>query len=95
MAETIGVYFDTQNIGPLLDCEPLAEKVRSKWGKICPVVKVEANLSTEAGKKVIQTDLDSGEIEAVCICGSSPRVDWDLFDFGSHVLVDKVNLREQ
>lgn len=95
MAEKIGVYFDTQNIGPLLDCEPLAEKVQNKWGKTCPVVKVESALSSEAGKKRIQADLDAGEIDAVCICGSSPRVDWDLFDFGPHVLIDRVNLREQ
>ena len=95
MAEKIGVYFDTQNIGPLLDCEALAEKVRNKWNKACPVVKQDDHLATEAGKQLIQADIDSGEIDSVCICGSSPRVDWDIFDFGSHVLVERVNLREQ
>jgi len=95
MPEKIGVYFDKASIGPLLDLEALTEKVQNKWSSVCPVVKTENILASDKGKKAIQSDLDSGEIEAVCICGSSPRVDWEVFDFGSKVLVDRVNLREQ
>ncbi|MFW6055646.1 MAG: hydrogenase iron-sulfur subunit, partial [Thermodesulfobacteriota bacterium] len=95
MAEKIGVYFDKSNIGPLLDCEALAEKVKNKWGNAVPVVKVEPFLASDAGHKVIKTDIDAGEIDAVCICGSSPRVDFEFFDFGPSILVDRVNLREQ
>jgi quinone-modifying oxidoreductase subunit QmoB len=42
----------------------------------------------------IKADLEAGAVEAVLICGTSPRVDWDVFDFGDKVLVDRVNLRE-
>ncbi|MFW6106355.1 MAG: FAD-dependent oxidoreductase, partial [Desulfovermiculus sp.] len=95
MAEKIGVYFDKANIGPLLDCEALAEKVKNKWGNAVPVVKVEPILASEAGHKTIKSDIDAGEIDAVCVCGSSPRVDFEFFDFGPSILVDRVNLREQ
>ena len=95
MAEKIGVYFDKANIGPLLDCEALAEKVRNKWSNAVPVVKVEPILASEAGHKTIKSDIDAGEIDAVCVCGSSPRVDFEFFDFGPSIPVDRVNLREQ
>lgn len=95
MAEKIGIYFDKTSIGPLLNLEVLAEKVQNKWGNLCPVVKIEQNLASQDGQQVIQKDIDEGTIDAVCICGSSPRVDWDIFDFGPNILVERANLREQ
>src|SRR6056297_267784 len=95
MAEKIGVYFDQASIGPFLNLEALSEKVQNVWGKACPVVKIEPFLASEEGHKTIQEDIDAGTIDSVCICGSSPRVDWDLFDFGSNILVERANLREQ
>lgn len=95
MAEKIGVYFDKASIGPLLDLDALAERVKNKWDSVCPVIKIEDSLASDKGRKVIEADLKAGTIDAVSICGSSPRYDWDIFDFGPDVLVDRVNLREQ
>lgn len=95
MAEKIGVYFDKANLGQLLDLEALTKKLQGKWSTQCPVIKIEDVLAGDKGRKSIQEDIDSGAIDAVCICGSSPRVDQELFDFGPQVLVDRVNLREQ
>lgn len=95
MAEKIGVYFDKSCIGPILDVEALAEQVRKKWGTLCPVVKVSPMLASEGGKAEIKSDIEQGLIDAVCICGSSPRVDWDIFDFGQGILTERINLREQ
>ncbi len=95
MAEKIGVYFDKANLGQLLDLDILSEKLQNKWGAQCPVVRTEELLASDQGHKAIKSDIDAGEIDAVCICGSSPRVDQDFFDFGPQILVDRVNLREQ
>jgi quinone-modifying oxidoreductase subunit QmoB len=95
MAEKIGVYFDKANIGQYFDLEKLSQKIQNKWGTVCPVVRIEDSLATEEGRQAIQADLDAGEIDAVCVCSTSPRVDWSFFDFGSQVLVERVNLREQ
>ncbi|MFP4213262.1 MAG: hydrogenase iron-sulfur subunit [Desulfohalobiaceae bacterium] len=95
MPEKIGIYFDKVNLGQLLDLEALTEKLQNKWGQQCPVIKTEESLASEQGRKTIQEDIDSGAIDSACICGSSPRVDQELFDFGSKFLVERVNLREQ
>ncbi len=95
MAEKIGVYLDKSILEPYLDLDALVEKIKNKWDNVCPVVKVEPFLASEEGRSAIKADLDAGSIDAVCICGSSPRVDTEYFDFGPNVLVDRVNLREQ
>ncbi|MGM0423685.1 MAG: FAD-dependent oxidoreductase, partial [Thermodesulfobacteriota bacterium] len=95
MPEKIGIYFDKVNLGQLLDLEALTEKLQNKWGQQCPVIKTEEALASEQGRKSIQEDIDSGAIDAVCICGPSPRVDQELYDFGPSILVERVNLREQ
>ncbi len=95
MAEKIGVYFDGASIGQYLDLEALAEGVRTAWGTLCPVVKVVPHLVGNEGKALMQADIDAGTIDAVCACGSSPRVDGDFFNFGPSILVNRVNLREQ
>ncbi len=95
MPEKIGVYIDESSVKPLLNAEELAEFVRSTIGGKCPVVRTHSLLNTQEGHDMIQADLDAGEIDAVCICGTSPRVDWNIFDFGPKVLVERVNLREQ
>jgi len=95
MAEKIGVYFDSASIGQYLDLEALAEGVRTAWANLCPVVKVVPHLVGNEGKALIQADIDEGLIDAVCACGTSPRVDGDFFNFGPSILVHRVNLREQ
>ncbi len=94
MAEKIGVYIDESSVAPLLNAEELAAYVREKCGGACPIVKAHKRLSSPDGVAMIKADVDAGEIDAVLICGTSPRVDWDVFTFGDKVLVDRVNLRE-
>ncbi|EHJ47879.1 methyl-viologen-reducing hydrogenase delta subunit [Solidesulfovibrio carbinoliphilus subsp. oakridgensis] len=94
MAEKIGVYIDESSVAPLLSAEELVAFVKEKCGGACPIVKSHKRLSSEAGVAMIKADVDSGEIDAVLICGTSPRVDWDVFNFGDKVLTDRVNLRE-
>ena len=94
MAEKIGVYIDESSVAPLLNAEELAAYVKEKCGGACPIVKAHKRLSSPDGVAMIKADVDGGEIDAVLICGTSPRVDWDVFTFGDKVLVDRVNLRE-
>lgn len=94
MADKIGVYFDESSLGGLLDIQQLCASVQKKWSDLCPVVKVHPRLASSEGRAMIQSDVDAGIINAVCICGPSPRVDWDFYNFGQDILVDRVNLRE-
>lgn len=93
MAEKIGVYFDEASLGGLLDIQKLCDGISKKWDALCPVVKVHPRLASPEGRVLIQADIDAGIIDAVCVCGSSPRVDWDFYQFAG-VQVDRVNLRE-
>jgi quinone-modifying oxidoreductase subunit QmoB len=95
MADKIGVYFDESSLGGVLDIQKLCEGVQKKWSDLCPVVKTHPRLASDDGRAMIQKDIDAGLIEAVCICGTSPRVEWDFYKFGEGVLVERVNLREQ
>lgn len=94
MADKIGVYFDEASLGGALDLQKLCEDVQKQWRDACPVVKTHPKLTSAEGQAMIQADIDAGTIDAVCVCGSSPRVDWDFYQFGPDILVDRVNLRE-
>lgn len=94
MAEKIGVYFDQSALGGVIDADDLATGVSNKFGGVCPVVKAFPVLAAESARNEIAQDIEENELDGVLLCGSSPRVDWDLFDF-TNVIVDRVNLREQ
>jgi quinone-modifying oxidoreductase subunit QmoB len=94
MAEKIGVYIDESSVAPLLAAEELVSFVKEKCGGACPIVTSHKRLSSPAGLDLIKADVASGAIDAVLICGTSPRMDWDVFQFGDGVLVERVNLRE-
>ncbi|NJB68813.1 quinone-modifying oxidoreductase subunit QmoB [Desulfobaculum xiamenense] len=95
MAEKIGVYFDESSIGQYFDIEALVEFVKTRWATACPVVTSHPVLPGEDGVKMIKADIEAGTIDAVLVCGSSPRIDWEFFDFGKSVPSERVNLREQ
>ncbi|BBD08784.1 hydrogenase iron-sulfur subunit [Desulfovibrio ferrophilus] len=95
MAEKIGIYFDESAVGPYLNVEELVEFAEKRWGTECPVVKSHPVLPGEEGRKMIQEDIAAGTIDGVLVCGSSPRCDWEAYDFGKNILVERVNLREQ
>ncbi len=94
MAEKIGVYIDESSVAPLLSAEELVAFVKAKCAGACPIVKSHKRLSSPDGVAMIKADVESGEIDAVMLAGTSPRVDWEVFDFGDKVIVDRVNLRE-
>jgi quinone-modifying oxidoreductase, subunit QmoB len=96
MAEKIGVYICAGcGIGETLDTEKLVEHVKSTCSDVCTVVKSHPFLCGSEGRSVVAEDLKSGAIEAAVIGGCSPRLNWDIFNFGEKVIVDRVNLREQ
>ncbi|EPR44425.1 methyl-viologen-reducing hydrogenase delta subunit [Desulfovibrio sp. X2] len=94
MPEKIGVYIDESCLGSVLSAEPLVEFVKNRFSKEVSVVRSHPRLSSVDGQKLIQADIDAGDVDAVCICGTSPRYDSDLFSFTGDALVDRVNLRE-
>lgn len=93
MATKIGVYFDQSSIGGGLDLDALAAGVTKKWGSLTPVVKVMPILALEKACDEIRADITEEELDGVLLCGTSPRVDWDLYNFEG-VLVERVALRE-
>ncbi|SIO18487.1 hydrogenase iron-sulfur subunit [Halodesulfovibrio marinisediminis] len=93
MAERIGVYFDQSALG-IIDAEELSTGVSNKFGGTCPVVKVFPVLAVSSAREEIKKDIVEHELDGIVICGSSPRVDWDIYEF-ENVIVERVNLREQ
>jgi quinone-modifying oxidoreductase subunit QmoB len=94
MAEKIGVYIDESSVAPLLSAEELVAYVKQKCAGACPIVKSAKRLSSPEAVAMIKADIASGVLDAVLLAGTSPRVDWEVFDFGDKILVDRVNLRE-
>ena len=93
MATKIGVYFDQSAIGGGLDVEALAEGVENRWSDLAPVVKVFPILAAEAARKEIEADIEENGLDGVALCGTSARVDWDLYRFEG-VQVERISLRE-
>ncbi len=93
MATKIGVYLDQSSIGGGLDLDALAAGVEKKWGSLTPVVKVMPILALEKACDEIRADIAAEELDGVLLCGTSPRYDWDLYNFEG-VLVERVALRE-
>ncbi|MFZ5591510.1 MAG: FAD-dependent oxidoreductase, partial [Bacillota bacterium] len=94
MAKKVGVYICKGcGIGEALDVDALA-KVASKEYK-APVVKTCDVLCAPEGIELIKQDLAGEGVNLVVIAGCSARVNYDHFDFGPEILVERVNLREQ
>lgn len=93
MATKIGVYFDESAIGGGLDVEALAAGVEKRFGDIVLVVKSFPILAANEARKEIAEDIEENELDGVLVCGSSSRVDWDLYQFDG-VQVERVSLRE-
>ncbi|MBQ7617947.1 MAG: heterodisulfide reductase subunit A, partial [Desulfovibrio sp.] len=91
MAEKIGVYFDRANIGGGLDLESLSSESTKKWGDLVGLTKILPCLAESIAE--INADISEKKLDGVLLCGSSPRVEPELYRFP--VQVDFVNLREQ
>jgi quinone-modifying oxidoreductase, subunit QmoB len=93
MDKKLGVYICTGcGIGDSLDIDAL-KKVGSKEFK-APVCKTHSWLCGTEGVEMIKADVANEGVNTLSIVACSPRVKYDVFDFGP-VLMDRVNIREQ
>lgn len=93
MAKNVGVYICTGcGIGDALDIEALA-KVATKEKKL-GICRTHNFLCGPEGVGLIKQDVQEG-VDGVVIAACSPRVNTDVFNFGSSVVAERVNLREQ
>ncbi|TGE31624.1 hydrogenase iron-sulfur subunit [Desulfosporosinus sp. Sb-LF] len=94
MDKKTGVYICSGcGIGESLDIGALS-KVATKEGKV-PVCKSHSFLCGSEGTALIKSDIENEGVNAVIIAACSPRVNYDVFEFGPSVLMERTNLREQ
>ncbi len=93
MDKKFGVYICTGcSIGDSLDMEAL-NKVATEEYK-APVCRNHGALCSDEGAQIIKDDIAGEGINTVVVAACSPRVMYDVFDFGREVIQDRVNLRE-
>ncbi len=89
----VGVYLCSGcGLNESLDFEQL-EKVAKEENKV-PLCKVSQWLCSDENVEMIKKDIQSEGLNRVVIGACSQRFLSDVFTFGSNVLVDRVNLRE-
>ncbi|WP_456324834.1 FAD-dependent oxidoreductase [Desulfonauticus submarinus] len=89
----IGVYICTGcDIGNNVDIEKVKEYIDEECSPA--LIKELPFLCGQSGLEEIKKDIENEGINAVCIAGCSPRVNWDVFDFGPEVVVERANIRE-
>lgn len=94
MDKKTGVYICTGcSIGESLDIGSLS-KVATKEGKV-PVCKSHAFYCGSEGVAQIKSDIENEGVNTVLIAACSSRVNYDVFDFGPSIIMERVNLREQ
>ncbi len=93
MDEKLGVYICSGcSIGESLDVEAL-EKVATSECK-ASLCKSHNFLCSNEGVELIKNDLENEGVTKVVIGACSPRVNYDIFRFGSDIILERVNLRE-
>ena len=95
MEKKIGVYICKGcGIGESLDIEALAAVANDEFS--VTVCKDHDILCSNEGAQFIKGDLEGDEaVTGVVVAACSPRVMYDVFDFGPSIVLDRVNLREQ
>jgi quinone-modifying oxidoreductase subunit QmoB len=89
-----GVYICAGcDIGASVDVEQL-KKVAVSEAK-APVCKTHEFLCGADGASVIKNDIANDGVNRVIIAACSVRVNYDVFDFGEDVLLERVDLREK
>lgn len=93
MDKKIGVYLcGGCGISDVVDMEKL-EKVASGEMK-APVCRTHPFLCGAEGAKQIKDDIAGDGVNTVVIGACSPRVMFDVFDYGMDIVTERVNLRE-
>ncbi len=80
-------------IGDALDIEQLKEEGTEDF--TIAQIKEHPFLCGPEGVELIQKDIEEEGINTIIIAACSPRVNYDVFDFGPDKIVDRANLREQ
>lgn len=80
-------------IGECVDVAAL-EKVAADEFKT-PVVRTHPFLCGPEGAALIKNDIANEGVNAVSVAACSGRVNYDVFDFGEDVLLDRIDLRER
>ena len=80
-------------IGDALDIEQLKENGTEDAG--IELIRDHAFLCSQEGVELIKKDMDEEGVNTFIIAACSPRVNYDVFNFGSDKIVERVNLREQ
>jgi Heterodisulfide reductase, subunit A and related polyferredoxins len=94
MDKKTGVYICTGcGLGDSLDIEGLS-KVATKEGKV-PVCKTHPFFCGPEGVALIKSDIENEGVNTIVIAGCSSRVNYDVFDFGPSLLMERANIREQ
>lgn len=93
MEKKLGVYICTGcSIGDSLDTEALNKVAASEYkASIC---KNHAVLCSDDGVQQIKEDIANEGVNTVVVAACSPRVMYDIFDFGDERITERVNLRE-
>ncbi len=94
MDKKTAVYICTGcGIGDALDIEQLKEQGTADFG--IEVIKDHPFLCGQEGVGLIKQDIEGEGVNTVIIAACSHRVNYDAFNFGPGVIVQRVNLREQ
>lgn len=90
----IGAYICTGcGVGDAINIDELS-KVATDEVKI-PVCKTHHFLCEREGVQFIKDDIAGEDVNAVVVAACSQRVNYDVFDFGEDVLLDRVDIREK
>ena len=94
MDKKTAIYICTGcGIGDALDIEQLKEEGTEDFS--IDLTKDHPFLCGQEGVDIIKQDIEGEGINTVIIAGCSHRVNYDAFNFGQGVIVQRVNLREQ
>ena len=94
MDKKTAVYICTGcGIGDALDIEQLKEEGTEDFS--IDLIKDHPFLCGQEGLELIKQDIEGEGVNTVIIAACSYRVNYDVFDFGQGVIVQRVNLREQ
>jgi len=94
MEKKIGFYVCSGcGIGEAIDVNALAELAKSEFQvEIC---RSHECLCQPGGIDTIKADIEKEGVNTIVVAACSPRVMYDVFDFGIDKVVERVNLREQ
>jgi len=94
MEKKTAVYICTGcGIGDALDVGKLSEIATDDYS--IPICKEHPFLCGPEGVELVKKDIEGEGVNTIIIAACSPRVNYDVFNFGQDKIVERVNLREQ